>query len=73
MLFKQRWQGNEKKKVYVLIISLILVLIIILGNLNDGNSSSSMFRIRPVINLKQDIEIISGEGTSISPYVVQNN
>lgn len=43
------------------------------GNLNDGNSSSSMFGIRPVINLKQDIEIISGDGTSISPYVIQNN
>ena len=43
------------------------------GSLNPWTTVNNSLGIRPVINLKQDIEIISGDGTSISPYVVQNN
>ena len=40
------------------------------GNL-DWNRVSNFFGVRPVINLKSDVKISSGDGTSIAPYVIK--
>ena len=42
------------------------------GNLGDGNSSSSIFSVRPVINLKADTLIAKGDGTALSPFIVES-
>jgi len=39
------------------------------GMISNANATSS-FGIRPVLNLKSDVKIISGNGTALSPYQV---
>ena len=41
------------------------------GNLYTWNSVSHEMGIRPVINLKSDVEISSGDGSSIAPFKVK--
>ena len=38
-----------------------------------GNNSTTSLGVRPVINLKADIKITSGDGTSISPFKIATN
>ena len=38
-----------------------------------GNNSTTSFGVRPVINLKANIKITSGDGTSISPFKIATN
>ena len=42
-----------------------------LGNLISWSGVYFSFGIRPVINLKSDVKISSGDGTSIAPYIVK--
>ena len=41
------------------------------GGLNSWNYVASSFGARPVINLKADMQITKGDGTSLNPYVVK--
>ena len=41
------------------------------GNLNPWYNVTNSFGVRPVINLKADVTISSGDGTSIAPYVIK--
>ena len=41
------------------------------GQLDNDFVSNGNFSVRPVINLKSGIEIISGDGTSSNPYVIK--
>ena len=43
-----------------------------LGNL-DNNYVASSFGVRPVINLRSDVQITKGDGTALNPYVVATN
>ena len=43
------------------------------GSMIDGNYANVKVSIRPVINLKANIEIVSGNGTSGNPYVIKTN
>ena len=43
------------------------------GNLYHGYDVSNSFGVRPVINLKSDVKISSGDGTSIAPYKIVTN
>jgi len=44
------------------------------GHLNGGGVQNFKSRgVRPVINLKSSVEIISGDGTSNNPYVIKTN
>lgn len=38
-----------------------------------GNYAFDSGGVRPVINLKSNIEIISGDGTTTNPYVIQTS
>ena len=41
------------------------------GSLSPWYNVAFSFGVRPIINLKQDIEITSGDGTSIAPFVIK--
>ena len=41
------------------------------GNLGDGSSSAAIFSVRPVINLRADVQIIRGDGSSLNPFVIR--
>ena len=43
------------------------------GTLHNGSLSSNDRGIRPVINLRADVEITGGIGTKNSPYVIKTN
>ena len=43
-----------------------------LGNL-DNNYVASSFGVRPVINLRSDVQITKGDGTALNPYVIATN
>ena len=43
------------------------------GSLNPGDDMSYLSSARPVINLKADIKITSGDGTSIAPFKIATN
>ena len=43
----------------------------IYNNTNNNNSNSNENNIRPVICLKEDINILSGDGTKQSPYILE--
>ena len=45
------------------------------GGLNNHlvEGVSSYSGVRPVINLKSDVEITSGDGTSTNPYIIKIN
>ena len=40
------------------------------GSVNAINLGSSSSGVRPVINLKANVEILRGTGTSANPYVI---
>ena len=40
------------------------------GNLNGNRNVTGTFGVRPAINLRADITISSGNGTSSNPYVI---
>ena len=40
------------------------------GNLDSGYFVANSFGVRPVINLKSDVKISSGDGTSIAPFKI---
>lgn len=40
------------------------------GSVNGINLGSSSSGVRPVINLKANVEILRGTGTSSDPYVI---
>ena len=42
------------------------------GSLNYWGGVSPLIGTRPVINLKSDVKITKGDGTSLNPYVVQS-
>ena len=42
------------------------------GKLDIWTSTSNSFGVRPVINLKTDIQIAKGDGTALNPYVIQS-
>ena len=41
------------------------------GAMDGWDDTTSSFGVRPVINLKADIQIIKGDGTALNPYVIQ--
>ena len=41
------------------------------GNLGDGSSSAAIFSVRPVINLRADVQITKGDGSSLNPFVIR--
>ncbi len=43
------------------------------GNLNQWPWVGSVTSIRPVINLKADTQILGGDGTKASPYIIMSN
>ena len=43
------------------------------GNLNPWYGVMGNHTVRPVINLKQDVEIVSGDGTSIAPFKIKTS
>lgn len=62
-----RWEGNDATNIpraYVFIMWND-------GHLNEGGLNSTGMGIRPVINLRSDITISSGNGRKDTPYVVQ--
>ncbi len=42
------------------------------GGLNDWHNVTIPYGIRPVINLRSDVQITKGDGTALNPYVVQS-
>ena len=43
------------------------------GNLDSGYFVANSFGVRPVINLKSDVKISSGDGTPIAPYKISTD
>ena len=43
------------------------------GELYTWSGTASGYGVRPVINLKPDTEITSGNGTASSPYIIKYN
>ena len=43
------------------------------GELMAAPGASNKFGVRPVINLKSDIEMTSGNGTVSNPYVIKTS
>ena len=41
-----------------------------LGSLDPWDNVASSYGVRPVINLRSDVQITKGDGTSLNPYVV---
>ena len=41
------------------------------GNLNPWYNVTNSFGVRPVINLRPDVKISSGDGTSIAPFKIK--
>ena len=41
------------------------------GNMQGYNGVTNIFGVRPVINLKANVQITDGNGTSYSPYVIE--
>ena len=48
----------------------LVFVVALIGNLG-WNSVNGTYGVRPVVNLKADVTITSGDGTSSNPYVVE--
>ena len=47
-------------------------LIVLSGDLNPWRHVANSVGIRPVINLRSDVQITKGDGTALNPYVIQS-
>ena len=47
-------------------------LVVLSGDLNPWRHVANSVGIRPVINLRSDVQIAKGDGTALNPYVIQS-
>ena len=45
-------------------------LVVPSGSLHPWNGVTSSFGVRPVVNIKADVTITKGDGTSLNPYLI---
>ena len=71
-LYSGKWFWTLSPSYYVSNYSFAVTwLVMSTGSLTPGTSVVHSYGVRPVINLKQDVTVIKGDGSSLNPFVIR--